>query len=445
MTKPPSNHRTIFGFLNIAQALALLLILLSCTVISRADTLRKRYTFTYDRATRRASSLVAAKEARKRLIRDFIAAKFAPEISNRFAEEIDIALDPADQYLTSFEVVSEKLNEDETQLTITVQAELDLVEIVNALVENKVLSFGKEPPKVMIFPSDRFADSKAAKTLRALMYEKIKKSGLRPVGFESSRQSVSIRIKDKVTPTALERQTLIRSATEYGADYLIFIDTEVDAKPFTQGGYVADATFIHTILRPNGAVILGESVTSERGSGSSATLAFDRALDSVAPVISKVAIAQLYESIYADSDIIYNTPKLKEEKSIVIHLGSSTLVQEVLRRLELAGATTKLQAAMTGTSAKAKIETSMDDLDLWEWFNQQTFKVDGRTFKTPVVVFAENTIEVEAVADQAKPTRPPSSQAPLRKPRPSPGPAGPQINKSLDALAELKLRPARFN
>jgi len=443
MTKPPFNHRSIFGFLNIVQALALLLILLSCTVISRADTLRKRYTFPYDRSTRRASSLVAAKQARKSLIRDYIAAKFAPEISDRFKEEIDIALDPDDQYLTSFEVVSEKLNEDETQVTLTVQGEMDLVEIVNALVVNKVLSFGDKPPKVMIFPSDRFVDSKVAKTLRALMYEKIKKAGLRQVGFESSRQSVSIRIKDKVTPTAVERQALIRSATEYGADYLIFIDTEVDAQPFTQGGYIADATFIHTILRPNGALILGEAVTSERGSGSSAILAFDRALDSVAPVISKVAIAQLYEAIYADSDIIYSTQKLKEEKSIVIHLGSSTLVQEVLRRLELAGATTNLQGAMTGASARAKIETSMDDADLWDWFNQQTFKVDGRTFKTPVVLFAENTIEVEAVADQAKPKRPPLGQAPPRKPRPSTGPTGPQIDKS--ALVALKLRSPRIN
>ena len=431
----------IVGFL---QALTLLVILLSCTVISHAETLRKRYVFPYDKATRRASSLVAAKEARKSLIRDFIATKFAPEISSRFAEAIDIALDPADQYLTSFEVVSERLNDDETQLTITVQAELDLVEIVNALVENKVLSFGREAPKVMIFPSDRFADSQAAKTLRALMYEKIKKAGLRPVAFESSRQSVSVRIKEKITPTTSERQALIRSATEYGADYLIFIDTEVEAKPFTQGGYIADATFIHTILRPNGALILGESVTSERGSGSSATLAFDRALDSVAPVISKVAIAQLYEAIYADSDIIYSTAKLKEEKSIVIHQGSPTLVQEVLRRLELAGATTKLQAAMTGASARAKIETSMDDLDLWEWFNQQTFDLNGKKFKTPVVAFAENTIEVEAVAHPAKPIRPPSAQAPIRKPRP-PGPASPQLNKTGDALAVLKLRPARFN
>ncbi|HKR11661.1 MAG TPA: hypothetical protein VJT15_06375 [Pyrinomonadaceae bacterium] len=432
----PTNHRTIFGFLNIAHATALLAILLSCTAISRADTLRKRYTFSYDRSVRRASSEVAAKEARKRLIRDFIAAKFAPEISNKFAEDIDIALYPVEQYLTSFKVVGENINEDETQVTLTVQGELDLVEIVNALVENKVLSFGKEPPKVMIFPSDRFADSKAAKTLRALMYEKIKRAGLRPVGFENSRQSVSVRIKEKVTPTNLERQALIRTATEYGADYLIFIDTEVDAQPFSQGGYIADATFIHTILRPNGALILGESVTSERGSGSSPILALDRALDAVAPVIAKMAIAQLFEAIYADSDVIYNTAKLKEEKSIVIHRGSQTLVQEVLRQLELAGATTKLQSAMTDLSARAKIETSMDDLDLWEWFNKQTFKADGKTFKTPVVISAENIIEVEVVADQEKPVRA-VRRAPVRKPRPSFGP--------LDALAMLKLRPARFN
>src|SRR5438552_1126604 len=91
-----------------------LLVLLSLGVTTQAETLRKRYTFSYDRATRKASSMIAAKQARKQFLRDFLAAKFSPEITSKFTEDIDIALDPPDQYITAFEVVSEKINDAET-------------------------------------------------------------------------------------------------------------------------------------------------------------------------------------------------------------------------------------------------------------------------------------------------------------------------------------------
>ena len=431
-------------FSTVAALMSVLLLLACSSAPTQAETLKKRYTFAYDRATRRASSAVAANQARKRLLRDFLSAKFSPEIINNLAEDIDVALDPPDQFLTTFNIVSEKVNDTETQVTLTVEGDFDLAEVVSALVQNKVLSFGKQPPKVMVLPSSRFADPKAAKTLRAMIYEKIRQAGLRPVAFESASDSISFRIQDKITPTSLERQALIRQATQYGADYLIYIDAEVEAKPFSQGGYIADANFIHTILRPNGGLILGESIVSERGSGSSAMLAFDRALDSVAPVIAKVAIGQLYESIYSDSDVIYSTPQLKEEKTVVVNFANAALVQMVIDRLEKSGATASLGTGMSGVSSRLKIETSMDDVDLYEWFNQQTFSVGGKTFKTPVISYSENVIEVEAVAELAKPKQEPLAKAPPRKPRPRPKT---QPDSAVDAVAKviLKLRPPKFN
>src|ERR1041384_8094099 len=98
---------------------ALFLLWFSIGLAARAETLRKRYTFSYDRATRKASSMIAAKQARKQFLRDFLAEKFSPEITSKFAEDIDVALDPPDQFITSFEVVSEKINDAETQVTLT--------------------------------------------------------------------------------------------------------------------------------------------------------------------------------------------------------------------------------------------------------------------------------------------------------------------------------------
>ena len=417
----------------------LLLLATFCVNPVQAETLKKRYTFDYDKTTRRASSIAAAAKARKKLLLDFLSAKFAPEIINNLAEDIDIALDPPDQFLSTFNVVSERLNEDETKVTLTVEGEFDFPEMINALVQNKVLSFGKQPPRVMVLPSSRFGDPTVAKSLRALIYDKIKQAGLRPVAFESAGESVSFRIKGNITPTTIERQTLVRAATQYGADYLIYIDTEIDSRPFAQGGYIADTTFIHTILRPNGALILGESITSERGSGSTASLAFARALDSVAPVIARMAVAQLYESIYSDSDVIYDTPKLKQEKSVVINFGNAALVQTLTERLISTGASARLGTGMSDVVSRLSVETTMDDFELYEWLNRQKFSIAGKEYTTPVVAHAENKLEVEVVASQVAPKRPPLSKAPPRK-----RPAAAQTPGSLAKLV-LQMRPPKFN
>ena len=413
---------------------------------ARAETMRKRYTFPYDRATRKASSMVAAKRARKQFLRDFLAAKFSPEITGKLAEDIDTALDPPDQYLNSFNVVTERVNDDETQVTLTVEGDVDLAAIVSALVQNKVLSFGKDAPKIMVLPSSRFENPKSAKTLRALIFDKIRQAGLRPVAYEGATQSISFRVKTKITPTEFERKAMIREATQYGADYLVYIDTEVETKPFSQGGYISDANFIYTILRPNAQLILGESIVSERGSGSSPMLAFDRALDSVAPVIAQTAVGQLFQAIYSDSDVIYDTPQLKQEKTLIVHWADAKLVQAIAERLQNAGARATLGTGMSEVAARLKLETGMDDLELFEWFNGQSFTLGNKIFKTPVVAYSENVIEVESVAAGAVPRKTAVAKAPVRKARPNVNrtaagdTGGPEI-----ARVTLKLRPPQFN
>src|SRR5262245_33530988 len=141
MNMVPLNNNFITRKLKTSRILVAgaIFALLVSTSSSQAETLRKRYTFPYDRATRKASSMIAAKQARKKLLRDFLAAKFSPDIINQLSEDIDVALDPPDQFLTSFNVVSEKVNDDETQVILTVEGDFDLAEMISALVQNKVL------------------------------------------------------------------------------------------------------------------------------------------------------------------------------------------------------------------------------------------------------------------------------------------------------------------
>lgn len=398
-----------------ARALPWLLLFLTALCVSsvRADTLRKRYDFDYNKITRLASLQVATAQARKMFLRDFLAAKFAPEVIQSLAEDIDVALDPSDQFLSTFNVVSERLNEDQTRVTLTVEGEVDFPEMINALVANKVLSFGNKPARVMVLPSSRFEDPSAAKALRALIYGKIKDAGLRPVAAETAGTSVSFRIKDNVVPNGIERQAMVKTAMQSNADYLIYIDTTADVRPFQSGGYIADTTFIHTILRPNGSLILGESITSERGSGSTAGSAFDNALDSVAPVIAKNVIAQLYQAIYSDSDVLYNTPRL-QSKSLLVNPGGKSVVPSLAERLRNDGASVTVGAEMADGISRLSVQTTMDDSDLYEWLNRQKYSVGGKNYTTPVVAYSDNKLEVEAITDQVAPKRAPLIKAPPR-------------------------------
>src|SRR5437762_863799 len=110
----------LFGMISL---IALLLV----NNVAQAEVLRERYTFEFNRATRRASEQRAQILARKQFLRDFLGKKFSKEIVDNLAEDIDIALDPPDSYLLSFDLVgTPKINENETQITITVEGNVDL-------------------------------------------------------------------------------------------------------------------------------------------------------------------------------------------------------------------------------------------------------------------------------------------------------------------------------
>ncbi|MEW6729897.1 MAG: hypothetical protein AB1489_01045 [Acidobacteriota bacterium] len=399
-----------------------LLLLFGLVSEGQAETVRKRYRFPYDRATRSASELRAKSFARKKFLREFLAEKFSKDIVDNLAEDIDIALDPPEDYLVSFEVVSSRINDEETEVTVTVEGEVDLPGMITALVNNKVLSFGERPPKVMFLPSSRFESPKAAKTLRALLYDKLKQAGLQSVAFEGATETLSTQIKGKITPNSTEFRVLQKLVTQYNADYLVYVDTEADNRPASVGGYLCDANFIYTVMRPNNNIILGEGVVSDRASANSSMLAFDKTLDKVAPTLINQAVGQLFQSIYADSDVIYNTPQLRNTIQVTVYEAKSDQVQQIISALQAGGATVSLGSG-TGISSRLNVDTSLDTLGLYNFFNKETFG-SAVKFKTPVVGYSENTIDIEVTAVSKPPKRTAAIKPPAPKPRPKPSGEG---------------------
>lgn len=391
--------------------LAILLIVSSAP----AETLRKRYTFELNPATRRASEARALASAKKMFLRDFLSTKFSPEIVNNLAEEIDIALDPADEYLMDeLKVVSTKDEGD--KLVMTVEGDVNLPAMVSALVRNKVLSFGERPPKVMFLPSSKFESPGAVKSLRALVFDKLRQSGLQSVAFEGTTETLSTQIKGKVTANSQELRILQKLVTQYNADYLIYVDVDANNRPASVGGFICDANFTYTVLRPNNNVILGEDVVSARGSGNTAMLAFDRVLDQVSPVIVNQAVGQLYQAIYADSDVIYDTPQLRNTIAVTVYEAKSDQVKRIIEALQSAGASVTLGSG-TGISSRLTVDTTLDTLGLYNFFNEQTYTQGAARFKTPVVGYAENSIDIEITDASKPPSRPKPAKPPAPKPR----------------------------
>ena len=383
--------------------------------VAGAEVKRKRYTFDLNPKIRQASLIKARTLAKQAFLRDYLADKFSADITNRYAEDIDIALTPPDRFLTSFEVIAEDTESKPGQVVMTVEGVVDTAAMISGLVQNDVLSFGDDPPKIMMMPSPRFGGDYPVEPIRALVYDQVKQAGLRPVDYNQNKENVSVQIRKGGQLAPNDIKILVRQATIYNADFLIYVDVDPQVKPFSQGGYIADSDLLYTIVRPNANEILGEGAISARGNGSSPKLAFNRALDDIAPVFASDMLGRLYQSIYEASDVITDQVQLANQIELTIDEARPEQIQAVLNHLKGQGARVDLLAGSgSGMVSRFGVEIAMDDMQVYELLNGLRLSAAGREFRTPVVHFAENRVEVEVVPINAQPRR---TAAPRPKPR----------------------------
>jgi hypothetical protein len=318
-----------------------------------------------------------------------------------------------------------------------------------------VLSFGDDPPKIMLMPSPRFTTDTPIEPVRALIYNDIKQAGLRPVDYTQIKENVSVQITKggQLAPSAIK--LLARQATIYNADFLIYVDIDPQVKPYSQGGYIADTDLLYTIVRPNANEILGEGAISARGSGSAPKLAYNKAIDEIAPILSSDMLGNLYRSIYSQSNVITDTVQLKNQIELTIDEAKPEQVEAVLDKIRSLGGNVDLLAGSgSGMVSRFSVEIPMEDQQLYETLNGMRLSAAGREFKTPVVFFAENRVEIEAVPINAAPKR-----ALAAKPKPrtgglahngsygggrgSSGTGGTTL--AAKAKVTLQLRPAKFS
>lgn len=414
----------------------LFMLALHCLPAS-AEILRERYSFPYDASTGTPTADELRRLVKKKFLEDFLRKHLSPKLVGEARDRVDIALDPPEDYLTSFRLVSPSLNSARTEVTMIAEGEVDTAGLVAALVQNKVITFGKNSPKVMFLSGNNAEDQKAAEKLRALVFDRIRQAGLQPVVRNGNDVSAAA-AKRVSSLNDAERQALLLQAREYGADFLFYINTEADAKILFGGkGYLTTINLTYTILRPNGAAILGESVLSAAGQGGSRVEAFDRALsgdgeaDGIAPQFARKAVGQLYQAIFSDSDVLSDAPQADQEKTLALEDTSPAVVQALIDNLQTAGIQVSLLSGVSRVASRLKLQTSKNDLELYDLFNGKRLSAGGRFYTLSVVAYSENNFEVEAVAAGAQARRkavvkPPAPKTP-RQTRPDAAPRGPMV------------------
>src|SRR5262249_40383639 len=160
--------------------------------------------------------------------------------------------------------------------------------------------------------------------------------------------------------------------------------------------------------------------------------------------------------IYSDSDVIYDTPQMKNTVSLTIHGGKSDQVKKIMESLQASGSSVSLGTATEGSS-RLNIDTTMDMLGLYNFFNGETFTSGQAKFKAPVVAYAENTMEIEVTDFSKPPTRP----RPAKPPAPRPAHVGnstagddfsvgkgeqiAQLKTRIRPAVTLRLKPISYN
>ena len=178
------------------------------------------------------------------------------------------------------------------KVRVVCEAEIDAAGMVLRLVNNRILSFGKSAPRVLLLPMAGTAPETLV-SLRARMTETLGAAGITVVAAETAR------------PATADRAAATRAARDAGAHFVAETTVSPVRAPSPVGGVVLDTTIQYTLMRVYDAAIVAEQVfPAERTSGVNYEMALGRALDKLAPVAAKGLGGRLAETIFANGSVI---------------------------------------------------------------------------------------------------------------------------------------------
>ncbi len=244
---------------------------------------------------RRMADLEVDAAAQTALVEAFIAQRLSENLTRLRGDRVRTSLVPVARLIEKFTVVA-KDDVDATHVRVTCEGEIDSAAIVLQLVSQRILTFGENPPKVLLVPGAG-TRTEAMQSLRARMADTIGAAGITLLAGEATQAATPIR-------GPLNQAGIIAAGIDAGADFVAVIAYSTARAPSAVGGAVLDGTLQYTLMRPHDGVIIGEQVFNSRGSGSSEELASRKVMDDLAPGVAKGLAGRLAEAIFSSGRVI---------------------------------------------------------------------------------------------------------------------------------------------
>ena len=243
--------------------------------------------------------------AQRALAEAFITERLSPVFLARRGDQVRVALEPLQTLLGPVNVVSRTPVEGD-QVSVICEADVDAAGIVLRLVENGMLSYGQDRPRLLLLPSgtrrdDAVKSNDSSETLRALrvrVSDAVRSTGITLL----SDETVPADARNTAGSTD-ERARMMKFAVDTNAHFIALTTVSSTRAP-SPAGVVLDVVVQYTLLRPSNAAIIGEDIFTGRGSGSSAEMALGRVLNEVAPAFAKSLAGALALDVFQHNRVV---------------------------------------------------------------------------------------------------------------------------------------------
>jgi hypothetical protein len=348
---------------------------------------------------RRAAEIAIDAQAQRALIETVVDEKLSRELLMYRSTEIQSALQPLEAYATQFAVISRTPNG--TRMNVLCEAEVDLGAILFALVRANVLTFGQDPPRVLLVPGPN-TKLEGVKSIRARLRETLGGAGFQLLAIEDVASGFK-----PASPT--QGDGINRQVAGARADVIAVVALKGAQVPSPVGGAVLDASLQFTVLRPQDNKILAEQAFSARGSGATLLAAEEAVYEELGPAMARALGAQLAAAVFAGTEVRDPTALAHATNIDVYSRPSPAATAALLAFLKQRDVRVSL-ASGGGLSSSAN-RTPVDRLvaegspgiaDIYGWLTGAKFG-PAEGFSAVVVAYGDGFVGVEILSAGATP------------------------------------------
>jgi len=248
-----------------------------------------------------AMNMTIDADAKRLLAEEYLNRRFSPVLLARRGDDIRVALDPLAALLSGFKVVS-RTDMPGNQVRVVCEADVDAAAVVLRLVENRVLSFERLGPRLLLAPAVG-TSPEVLQALRARMTEVVGGSGITVIAEEAAAPGLTA-----ARGPIDERAAHTRAAVDAGAHFVALLAVSPVRAPSPAGGVVLDTSVRYTLLRAYDSAIVGEhAFPSERTSGVNYEMAMQRVLDQVGPAAARSIAGRVAEALFSNGRVVDTT------------------------------------------------------------------------------------------------------------------------------------------